>query len=73
LLTARAEALFNRKASAAQKDIEARVFPEGRRLFAGDPKEMARLWVRWWALWRDQAASAPDSPRSISATVSSTP
>jgi CHAD domain-containing protein len=73
VLTARAEALFNRKARAAQRDIEARVFPEGRRLFAGDPKEMAKLWVRWWALWRDQAVSAPDSPRSISATVSSTP
>ena len=73
VLTARAEALFNRKARAAQRDIETRVFPEGRRLFAGDPKEMAKLWVRWWALWRDQAASAPDSPRSISATVSSTP
>ena len=73
VLTAKAEALFNRTARAAQKDIEAHVFAEGRRLFAGDPKEMAKLWGRWWTLWRDQAASAPDSPRSISATVSSTP
>ncbi|MEY3309274.1 MAG: hypothetical protein RLZZ413_3312 [Pseudomonadota bacterium] len=73
LLPAKAEALFNRTARAAQREIEAQVFGEGRRLFAGDPKAMAELWGRWWALWRDQAASAPDSPRSISATVSSTP
>lgn len=73
LLSAKAGALFNRRARAAQHDIEARVFPEGARLFAGDPRAMAKLWCRWWLLWRDQAASAPDSARSISATVSSTP
>ena len=73
VLTGQAEDLFNRTADAARRDIESHVFAEGRRLFAGDPKEMARLWVRWWMLWRDQAASAPDSARSISATVSSTP
>jgi CHAD domain-containing protein len=73
LLSGKAEALFNRRARAAQRDIEARVFPEGSRLFAGDPGAMAKLWCRWWLLWRDQAASAPDSARSISATVSSTP
>ena len=73
LLDRTARALFHRRASAAQQEIEAHVFAEGRRLFAGDPKEMAKLWGRWWRLWRDQAASAPDSPRSISATVSSTP
>jgi hypothetical protein len=65
--------LFHRRVREAQQEIEAHVFAEGRRLFAGDPKAMAKLWVRWWTLWRDQAASAPDSPRSISATVSSTP
>ena len=73
LLDSAAEALFHRKAIAAQQEIEAHVFPEGRRLFAGDPEAMAQLWGRWWLLWRDQAASAPDSPRSISATVSPTP
>ena len=73
LLSGKAVALFNRRARAAQHDIEARVFPEGNRLFAGDPEAMAQLWGRWWLLWRDQAASAPDSPRSISATVSPTP
>lgn len=73
LLSGKAEALFTRRARAAQRDIEARVFPEGARLFAGDPGAMAKLWCRWWLLWRDQAASAPDSARSISATVSSTP
>ncbi|MFY8146148.1 MAG: CHAD domain-containing protein [Rhodobacter sp.] len=73
LLDSAAEALFHRKVIAAQQEIEARVFPEGNRLFAGDPEAMAQLWGRWWLLWRDQAASAPDSPRSISATVSPTP
>ena len=73
LLSGKAVALFNRRARAAQHDIEAQVFPEGSRLFAGDPEAMAQLWGRWWLLWRDQAASAPDSPRSISATVSPTP
>ncbi|MCA3446488.1 MAG: CHAD domain-containing protein [Rhodobacter sp.] len=73
LLDSAAEALFHRKAIAAQQEIEAHVFAEGRRLFAGDPEAMAQLWGRWWLLWRDQAASAPDSPRSISATVSPTP
>lgn len=73
LLSGKAEALFTRRARAAQRDIEARVFPEGARLFAGDPRAMAKLWCRWWLLWRDQVASAPDSARSISATVSSTP
>ena len=73
LLDSPSEALFHRRVREAQQEIEAHVFAEGRRLFAGDPKAMAKLWVRWWTLWRDQAASAPDSPRSISATVSSTP
>ena len=73
LLDGTAEALFQRSASAAQQEIEAQVFAEGRRLFAGDPKEMAKLWGRWWLLWRGQAASAPDRARSISATVSPTP
>lgn len=73
LLDSPSEALFRRRVREAQQEIEAHVFAEGRRLFAGDPKAMAKLWVRWWTLWRDQAASAPDSPRSISATVSSTP
>jgi CHAD domain-containing protein len=73
VLTGPAEDLFNRTATAARQEIESHVFAEGRRLFAGDPKEMARLWVRWWTLWRDQAASAPDKALSISATVSSTP
>ena len=73
LLTKKAEAMFTRKARAAQRKIEAQVFAQGRRLFAGDPRAMAKLWGRWWALWRDQAASAPDKARSISTTVSSTP
>lgn len=73
LLDSPSEALFHRRVREAQQEIEAHVFAEGRRLFAGDPRAMAKLWVRWWTLWRDQAASAPDSPRSISATVSSTP
>ncbi len=35
--------------------IEAQCFPLGRRLFAGDPDAMAKVWVDWWRLWRDQA------------------
>jgi CHAD domain-containing protein len=73
LLDSAAEVLFHRRAIAAQQEIGAHVFAEGRRLFAGDPREMAKLWGRWWLLWRGHAASAPDSPRSISATVSPTP
>jgi CHAD domain-containing protein len=68
-----AATLFRDQARAMQQQIEARVFPAGRRLFAGEPEAMADLWLDWWVLWRDQAASAPDSARSISATVSSTP
>lgn len=40
----------------AQTGIEAAAFPLGARLFAGDPDEMAALWVKWWKLWRAQMA-----------------
>ena len=68
-----AAAHFTQVIDAARTALETRIFPDGHRQFAGDPQAMARLWVRWWRLWQDQAASAPDSPLSISATVSSTP
>ncbi|WP_151718550.1 CHAD domain-containing protein [Gemmobacter serpentinus] len=38
----------------AQAGIEAAAFPLGARLLAGDPEEMAELWVKWWRLWRAQ-------------------
>lgn len=34
--------------------IESAAYPLGARLFAGDPEEMAELWVRWWRIWRAQ-------------------
>jgi CHAD domain-containing protein len=50
--TADAEGLLAARAHAAQSEIEARVFAEGRRLLAGDPADVADLWVAWWRLWR---------------------
>lgn len=38
----------------AQAGIEAAVFPLGARLLAGDPEEIADLWVKWWRIWRAQ-------------------
>lgn len=38
----------------AQQAIEATAFPLGARLFAGDPEEMADLWLKWWKIWRAQ-------------------
>lgn len=38
----------------AQQAIEATTFPLGARLFAGDPEEMADLWLKWWKIWRAQ-------------------
>ncbi|GHC19065.1 CHAD domain-containing protein [Gemmobacter nanjingensis] len=40
----------------AQLGIEVEAYPLGARLFAGDPEEMAALWVKWWRLWRAQVA-----------------
>lgn len=33
--------------------IEAAVFPLAARIFAGDPKAMAEVWVEWRTVWRD--------------------
>lgn len=38
----------------AQAGIEAAAFPLGARLLAGDPEEIAELWVKWWRIWRAQ-------------------
>lgn len=46
------EGIVAGRAEAAQRTIEAHVFPAGRRLLAGDPAEVAALWVAWWRLWR---------------------
>ena len=40
--------------AAASLAIEATAFPLGARLFAGDPEEMADLWLKWWKIWRAQ-------------------
>ncbi|MDR0807910.1 MAG: CHAD domain-containing protein [Gemmobacter sp.] len=44
------------RSSEAMLALEAEAFPLGARLFAGDPEEMASLWVKWWRLWRAQVA-----------------
>lgn len=46
------EGLVAQQAETAQQAIEAHVFTEGHRLLAGDPAEVAALWVAWWRLWR---------------------
>ncbi len=62
------------RAREAQDAILRTAVPAAQRLFAGDPAEVATLWVDWWALWRDQAASnSPASPLSINAIDSGTP
>ena len=38
----------------AQTRIEAEILPLSDRLLAGDPKEMAGLWLDWHAIWRLQ-------------------
>lgn len=47
-------ALLETRIREAQDGVEALAFPLGARLFAGDPDEMAALWVKWWRLWRAQ-------------------
>lgn len=49
-----ARALLATETEAARRGIEAAAFPMGARLFAGDPEEMADLWVKWWRIWRAQ-------------------
>ena len=39
----------------AQTRIEAEAFPLSARLFAGDPDEVAALWVDWRRVWRGKA------------------
>lgn len=38
----------------ARSKIEAEAFPLSARLFAGDPDEVAALWVDWYRVWRGQ-------------------
>lgn len=42
------------RAADARHALEAQAFGLGARLFAGDPDEMADLWIRWWRLWRTE-------------------
>lgn len=39
-------------AGTALTDLETRIFPLGARLYAGNPDAVARLWVKWWHIWR---------------------
>lgn len=52
-LAAQAAPHLNDLILAAQRTIEEQAFPQGARLFAGDPKAMAALWVDWWHTWHD--------------------
>lgn len=45
-------AALQERVSAAQATIEAQAFDLGHRLFAGDPDEMAALWLDWRKVWR---------------------
>ncbi len=45
--------LVHRRITEAQADIESRVFDDGRRLLAGEPRAMAGMWVECWLLWRE--------------------
>jgi CHAD domain-containing protein len=40
----------------AQAKLEAEAFPLGARLFAGDPDDVAALWVDWRRVWQGKAA-----------------
>lgn len=42
------------RAALARAAIEARAFPMGRLLLAGDPDHVAALWCAWWQDWRDR-------------------
>lgn len=42
------------RAREAQAAIEGTAFALGARLYAGDPDDMAALWLRWWKIWRAQ-------------------
>ncbi|MFN3846402.1 MAG: CHAD domain-containing protein [Paracoccaceae bacterium] len=41
------------RAGAAQDAILLTALPAARRLLAGNPAEVAALWVSWWKTWRD--------------------
>lgn len=40
------------RAALARAEIEAKAFPMGRLLLAGDPDHVAALWCDWWQDWR---------------------
>jgi CHAD domain-containing protein len=40
------------RAALARAEIEAKAFPMGRLLLAGDPDHVAGLWCDWWQDWR---------------------
>lgn len=50
-----ARRLLDTAISAAQARIEDQAFPLAARLFAGNPDEVATLWVDWRAVWRTRA------------------
>lgn len=45
------------RATEAQQALESTSFALGARLFAGNPEEMADLWLRWWKAWRAERSA----------------
>ena len=58
MLPPEAADLLTARIQDAQTGIEAMAFPLGARLFAGEPEEIADLWVKWWKVWRAQLGGA---------------
>lgn len=54
ILPADTRTLLADRSREARQAIEATAFPLGARLFAGDPEEMADLWIKWWKIWLSQ-------------------
>jgi CHAD domain-containing protein len=47
-----AQSVLDTRIKTEMRQIEDRVFPQGRRLFAGEPRAKAKMWVEWWRVWR---------------------
>lgn len=52
--------LLSGRARAEQDRIEEAAFARGARLFAGDPDEMAALWLDWRRIWRAEPEGGDD-------------
>lgn len=55
ITSAPARRMLDAKITEARSAIEDAAFPLAARMFAGDPDDVAALWVDWRAVWRGQA------------------